>query len=107
MKKLVLTIALVTSLVTLTYAQSIEHNCITASTSELAMVQVPEEDVYVDVKFENLSPILQAAINAYADEHNLKSITYNKTKKLTKVTLVAKADGSEKVIILDEEGKEI
>ncbi len=74
-----------------------------AAVGEVAQAQ----DEYVDVKLESLNAKVQAAINAYQEAYSTKSLAFNAAKNLTKVTLVSKADQSEKEVILDEEGKEV
>ena len=64
-------------------------------------------DEFKDVNLEDLSEQVREAINAYQEAYTTKSIAYDEATKQVKVTLISKADESEKVVILNEEGKEI
>ncbi len=68
---------------------------------------VVAQDEYKEVKLEDLSPKAQETVKAYLVTYDVKAVTYNAAKKLAKVTLSAKADGTEKVVILNEEGQEV
>ncbi len=65
------------------------------------------EDVYKEVKLADLNEKVQATISSFTEAYEVKSLGYNEEKKETKVTLTAKDGGSEKVVLLNEEGKEI
>ncbi|MDR1171729.1 MAG: hypothetical protein LBL24_04670 [Bacteroidales bacterium] len=71
--------------------------------SEVVAVQ----DDFVDVKIESLNAKVQEAVRGFEDTCTVKSLAYNIGKKQTKVTLVVKADNTEKTVILDDEGKEV
>ena len=64
-------------------------------------------DEFKDVNLEDLSEQVREAINAYQEAYTTKSLAYDEATKQVKVTLISKADESEKVVILDEEGKEV
>ena len=82
-----------------------------ASTSNGKTVEAVVSDLLQDefkvVKLEELNEKVQKAVNVFQEAYTTKSLAYNETKKQTKVTLILKADNSEKVVILDEEGKEV
>lgn len=63
-------------------------------------------DGFVPVKVEDLNEKVVGALKVYAETNDITALSYNAEKKLTKVDLSAKADGSTKTIILDDEGKE-
>jgi len=63
---------------------------------------------FKEVALSNLSEAVQTAVkNLAGDTFNVKKLELNAAKELTKVTLASKADASEKVVILDKEGKEV
>ncbi len=66
-----------------------------------------KQDGYVDVKIESLNAEVQEAVRAFETNYTVKNLAFDKAKKLTKVTLISKADKKEKVVILNEQGKEI
>ena len=65
------------------------------------------QDEYKEIELEELSEKVQEAVNAFQEEYTVQSLAYNETKNQTKVTLISKADSSEKIVILNEEGEEI
>jgi acyl-CoA hydrolase len=77
----------------------------TSQTSVKAAVAVVDEDGYKEVKFEELTPVVQEAIKANYANLQIKSLAYHAEKKLTKIVFVT-PNGEEKVVILNEEGKE-
>ena len=68
-------------------------------------VAVAEDDGYKEVKMEELNIAVQEAIKKNYAGFKIIKLTYNIEKKLTKVTFLT-LSGEEKVVILDEEGKE-
>lgn len=101
MKTVVLAIALMIGAGITTFAQ--------AEVTEKATIEnvVLQEDVYVKISFNDLNSNVQNAITKLSEQFTVKELAYNVEKKLTKVTLVSKADESEKIVILDDEGKTI
>ncbi len=76
-------------------------------TVKVAVTQTTgDEDVYVDVKLEDLNEAVQTAIKGFMEDYDVKTLGYNTEKQLTKVTLSAKADQAEKIVILNDEGEE-
>ncbi len=75
--------------------------------NDVVAVATQQQDGYEEVKIENLNAKVQAAIKTNEATNTVKSLAYNKSKKLTKVTLVSKADKKEKTIILDDQGQEV
>lgn len=71
------------------------------------VASLDQEDGFVEVKLEDLNENVKKAVEAYSETDTVKTIEYNAEKKLTKVTLVSKADSTEKVVTLDDEGKEV
>ncbi len=104
MKKTILSVALAVAACAFASAQAPQQQT-TAKKAEAT--NVAQQDEYKDVKIETLTPKVQEAVKAFEKTCTVKSIGFNETKKLTKVTLVSKADKSEKVAILDETGKEV
>lgn len=100
MKKIILAIALITSVGFFSEAKVQQDNDTMIETS------VSQDDGFVTIKIEELNVKVQAAINSYSEEYNLKSLAYNVEKNLTKVTLESKDGQSSKTILLDDEGKE-
>ncbi|WP_085534977.1 hypothetical protein [Massilibacteroides vaginae] len=101
MKTMVLAFALTLCAGISTYAQ---QDVAEKSTIEYVAQQ---EDVYVKISFDDLNSNVQNAITKLSEEFTVKELAYNVEKKLTKITLVSKADESEKIVILDDEGKAI
>ena len=65
------------------------------------------DDGFVEVKLEDLSTAVQAAVNALTQEYDVKALKYNAEKQLTKVKLIKKEDKSKKTVYFDIEGKEV
>lgn len=100
MKTMVLAIALMVGVGMTAYAQQ-------EAPVKAAIENVAQEDAYVKITFDELNSNVQAAITNLSAENTVKDLAYNVEKKLTKVTLVSKTDESEKIVILDDEGKEV
>ena len=79
----------------------------TITAIETIQFTVSQNEGFVEVKLEDLNEKVQAAVNGNLEAYNLKVLTYDVEKKQTKATLESKADQSEKVLLLDDEGKEI
>jgi hypothetical protein len=77
----------------------------TVQTGEKAVVTASTDGDYKEVKIEELSQIVQDAIKNNYTDLKVKTLAYDAEKKLTKVTFVT-PNGEEKVVILNEEGKE-
>ncbi len=78
-----------------------------AGNTERAAVAVQQCSGYAEVKFADLSETVREAVKNYGPEYAVKNLAYNSDRKLTRVTFVSKNDQSEKVVILNEEGKEV
>ncbi len=101
MKLMMLAIAIVfgTSAFASVQSSSSENNATVA-------ISQANDDGYVAVKLEDLNEKVQASINGYSELYDVTALGYNADKKFTKVTLSLKSDGSIRVVILDDEGKE-
>lgn len=77
----------------------------TIDINEVSIVQT-NDDGYASVKLEELNEKVQATIQTYVETYEVAELTYHAERKLTKVTLVDRTDHSEKVVVLDDEGKE-
>lgn len=75
--------------------------------NNLEVVAQTTDDGYVKVELTDLNEATQATIQGYTEEFEVTEIAYNADLKRTKVTLTAKADQAVKVVLLDEEGKEV
>ncbi|MDD4778401.1 MAG: hypothetical protein PHV53_08960 [Fermentimonas sp.] len=101
MKKVILSIALIAGVFAMTGLN-------TANAAEQPSIIITlEDDGFVDVKLEDLNEAVQNAIQEISATYDVKSIKYNNEKKITKVTASKKEDQSQKVFILDDEGKEV
>lgn len=105
MKKVLVAVAVMASVSAFVYAQSSVTEPV-ASAIEMSAVE-GEDDVYKDVKLEDLNQAVQTTINGYNDQYTVKSIGYNEEKKQTKVVLTPKDGAGDKEVILDDAGKEI
>lgn len=66
-----------------------------------------QDDGFVNVKFEDLNEKVQAAVRSMLDQYDINVLQYDAEKKITKVTATNKEDQSEKIVYLDDEGKEV
>lgn len=105
MKKIFLTAAMVLGIFAFSNAQVTQDSVNNNKLAEVATAN-PTDDGYKEVKLEQLTPQVQQAIKTNYTAFEIKAVAYHETKKLTKVTLVSKDNGSEKVVVLNEEGKE-
>lgn len=101
MKKMLLSIAFVAGTCVFLNAARGDSQVVSA---EIA-VCVNQDGDFTEVKLENLNENVQKAIEAYTETHVIKVIGYNAEKKQAKVVFVSKADESEKIVIIDDEGK--
>jgi len=99
MKKTILSIALIAGVFMMS-----NLNIANAALEPSVMITL-EDDDFVDVKLEDLNEDVQNAIREISETYNVTSIKYNSEKKITKVTGTSKEDQSEKVFVLDDEGK--
>jgi len=102
MKKVILSIAIMATVIAMTSVQQVN-----AAVEQPAISIVLDDDGFVEVQLEALNPAVQASVNALTQEYDIKSLKYNAEKQLTKVMLVKKDDQSIKKIYFDAEGKEV
>ena len=102
MKKVILSIAVMAALTAMTGVGQVS-----AANEMPAIGIVLEDDGFVDVQLESLNPAVQASVNAFTGEYDIKSLTFNAEKQLTKVRLIKKDDQTEKKVYLDADGKEV
>ncbi len=102
MKKILLSVAFMMSVCFFAGAQETQK---VEKSTETLTTQV--QDDYKEVKLENLNQNVQAAIQVYSQTSTIKKLEYAAAQKLTKITLIQKSDNSEKVVILDDAGKEV
>lgn len=108
MKKVILSIAIMASVVGMTSVQQVNAAVEQPSISiVLDDSIVMDEDGFVEVQLEALNPAVQASVNALTTEYDIKSLKFNAEKQLTKVKLVKKDDQSVKKIYFDADGKEV
>ena len=104
MKKMILSLAVMAGVSVFANAGNVNGE-VFANKAEV-VASLDQEDGFVEVKLEDLNENVKKAVEAYSETDTVKTIEYNAEKKLTKVTLVSKADSTEKVVTLDDEGKE-
>jgi hypothetical protein len=102
MKKVILSIAILVAAITLIGVQQVN-----AAYEQPAISMVMQDDGFVEVPLDSLSPAVQASVNALATEYDITSLKFNAEKQITKVKLVKKEDQSEKVVYFDAQGKEV
>lgn len=104
MKTMMLAVALMMGV----SAFAIEEMPVLPERTMMTVVQVGQTtpDGFVPVKVEDLNEKVVAALKVYAETNDITALAYNAEKKLTKVSLTSKADGAQKVVVLDDEGKE-
>ena len=99
MKKVILTIVLAVATFGFVNAQTVENPA--------PQTETTKQEGYKVVSLGDLNQKVQSAINAIAgDVYDIKTIEFDAAKGLTKVTFIAKADKSEKVVVLNSEGQE-
>ncbi|MDH6357940.1 hypothetical protein [Parabacteroides sp. PF5-9] len=101
MKKVLVAVALMMSVGSVFSVQS------SAVESAASVVMTEQDDTYKTVTLDQLSAPVQEAIKGYEEAYTVKSLGYNEENKQTQVTLTAKDESGDKVVILDSEGKEI
>jgi hypothetical protein len=101
MKRFFLSAVMVVGFCVFCNAQTVQ----TVQSGENAVVAVSTDDDYKEVKMEELSQVVQDAIKNNYTDLKVKTLAYDAEKKLTKVTFEA-PNGEERVVILNEEGKE-
>ena len=100
MKKVILCAALLTGCVAFA-------NAWTISSETVSTVQVTNDD-YKEVVLADLSQVVQDAVKEIAGEvYDVKKVEFDAEKEFTKVTLLKKEDNTEKVVVLNKEGKEV
>lgn len=102
MKKVILSIAILAAVITMTSVQQVK-----AAYEQPAISMVMQDDGFVEVQLDSLSPAVQASVNALATEYDIQSLKFNAEKQITKVKLVKKEDQSAKVVYFDAEGNEV
>ena len=102
MKKVILIIALVASLIAMSNVQEMN-----AMSEQPTTAIIWGDDGYVDIKFEDLTLAVQASVTSFKLEYDVKALKYNAEKKLTKVVLIKKDDQTAKTVYLDDEGKKV
>ena len=102
MKKVILIIALVASLIAMSNVQEMN-----AMSEQPTTAIIWGDDGYVDIKFEDLTLAVQASVTSFKLEYDVKALKYNAEKKLTKVVLIKKDDQTAKTVYLDDEGKRV
>jgi hypothetical protein len=105
MKRIILSIAISMGVFTFVNAQTTPKEQVNAQTTETAAIQAAN-DGYKDVQIETLNEKLQTAIKENYKTFTVKNLAYNVEKKLTKVTFVT-PEGTQKIVILNEDGKEV
>jgi len=104
MKKLILTAALFTSMGSFAFAQS--NDSIPQAEQPFLIVEAIQDD-YKEISLGDLNENVQAAIKAFEETDDVKKLEYDSTLKQTRVTLEDKVSKGEKVVILDDDGKEV
>lgn len=102
MKKVILSIAILVAAITLISVQQVN-----AAYEQPAISMVMQDDGFVEVPLDSLSPAVQASVNALATEYDIQKVKFNAAEQITKVKLVKKDDQSEKVVYFDAEGNEV
>lgn len=101
MKKLVLAVAMFMSVASLTFAQPLLSSVVIVSATE-AM-----QDDFKEVSVENLNDNVKATVTGYEEGYTVKKLEYSDSLKQTRVTLEDKSSKAEKIVILDDDGKEV
>lgn len=102
MKKIILAVAFIAGIGLFTEAKAQQGN----ETTVTIEASTSQDNEFTDVKIEDLNENVQATINGFSEEYTVKALAYNTDKKVTKVTLESKEDQSEKIVLLNDEGKE-
>lgn len=102
MKKVILSVAMITAMFISTNIQTVS-----AMQNQPSVSLVLDNHGFVEVQLQDLSETVQAAISNYTQDYDIKALKYNAEKQLTKVKLTKKDDQSIKTVYLDAEGKEV
>lgn len=102
MKKVILSVAIIAGMLITTNVYKVQ-----AVQEQPIVAVVLDDDGFVEVQLQDLSEVVQTAINAFTQEYDITSLKYNAEKQLTKVKLTKKDDQSVKKVYLDAEGKEV
>lgn len=102
MKKVILSVAIIAGMLITTNVYKVQ-----AVQEQPTVAVVLDDDGFVEVQLQDLSEVVQTAINAFTQEYDITSLKYNAEKQLTKVKLTKKDDQSVKKVYLDAEGKEV
>lgn len=101
MKKIIFAIVVFINVAVFTFAQiGITHSI---ENIPVAVILEPYKVVEVD----DLNEKVQETITGYKSVYSIKLLEYNESKKQTRVTLEEQDTQTEKVIVLDDEGKEV
>lgn len=99
MKKVILSIAIIAGVFLMT-------NINNANASDQPTITISlQDDGFVKVEIEGLNENVQSAIKEIAATYEVTLVQYNSDQKVTKVTGTSKEDKSEKVFLLNDEGK--
>jgi len=102
MKKVILCAAIMIGCVAFANAQSA-----VSSEEIVSAVQVTNGD-YQEVTLADLSEVVQEAVKNLAGEiYEVKKLEFDAEKELTRVALIQKENGEERVVILNKDGKEV
>lgn len=104
MKKLLVAVAVLMGVSTMSFANS--NDSIPPQDKNELVAQVVQ-DTYKEVKAEELNAKVQEALKGYEATYTVKKLEYNESKKQTQVTLEDKSTKAEKVVLIDDEGKEV
>lgn len=107
MKKVILSIAIMGSVIGMTSVQQVNAAVEQPAISIVLDDSIAMDDGFVNVKFEDLNEKVQAAVRTLIDQYDINLLQYNAEKKITKVTATSKEDKSEKIVYFDDEGKEV
>lgn len=90
------------------YADDTKKDTCVSTVPMFAYENLVIADEYKEVEISDLNENVQKAIEALKGEtFEVSKLEYNSEKQETKVTLKSKEEGSEKTVILDNEGKEV
>jgi len=103
MKKLFLITILLAGCFTFANAQEA-----VAEINEIAQIEQIVNDDYKTVTLGELETVVQETIkNLVGEDNEIKTIEFDAETQYTKITFSKKEDDSEKVVILNKEGKEV
>lgn len=102
MKKVILSITLIATMIAMNHVQDVS-----AINEQPSTTIIVGDDGFVDIKLEELTPAVQVSVNAFLLDYDLEALKFNAEKQLTKVKLIKKDDQSAKTVYLDVEGKEV